>query len=388
MRRQAIGLLKRRRISAHRKSAAWSDAEGFHGFTLVELLVVIAIIGVLVALLLPAIQAAREAARRTQCRNNLKNIGLSLLNYESSFKFFPTGGTTFGDRLECYAQNGRAWQAPKQGLSWAFQILPYLEQNALANIGSTAIVQNSPVPLYNCPSRRGPTQYEDSRWGKAYLMDYASAHPGTTVAANSTVKTDAERDKDVHDRVKAIFWAVQAGGYSGGQPPNNGVYDGVIVRSPWRRTSPNPDNCGPNPAPGEFAVGVPYPTKMGQITDGASNTLVVAEKYINANDQYGYAGGDASDDRGWLDGWDPDTVRTTMATPYPDSALSPIRDGNPPSEDQTYLMGSAHVSGFHGVFADGSVRVISYDVPIYVLNSLGTRAGDAVGETASMEGVN
>ncbi|HYO25446.1 MAG TPA: DUF1559 domain-containing protein [Lacipirellulaceae bacterium] len=357
------------------------------GFTLVELLVVIAIIGVLVALLLPAIQAAREAARRTQCRNNLKNIGLSLLNYESSMKFFPTGGTTFGDRLECYAQGGKPWAAPKQGMSWAFQILPYLEQGALANIGSTAIVQNTPVALYNCPSRRGPTQYT-GHYGTAYLMDYAGVHPGTAVSgAPGAAKADAERDKDIHDRVKAVFWMTNAGGHSGGQPPDNGVYDGVIVRSPWRRMTGSPDGCGPNPAAGVFAANVPDPTKMAQISDGTSNTLVVSEKYINANDTNGYAGGDASDDRGWLDGWDPDTIRTTMATPYPDSSISPIRDGSP-GEDQTYLLGSAHASGFHGTFADGSVRTISYDVGIYILNSLGTRNGEAVGETSELTGVN
>ncbi len=66
---------------------------GKRGFTLVELLVVIAIIGILVALLLPAIQAAHEAARRTQCKNNLKNIGLSIHNIYGAMKYFPTGGT-------------------------------------------------------------------------------------------------------------------------------------------------------------------------------------------------------------------------------------------------------------------------------------------------------
>ena len=70
------------------------------GFTLVELLVVIAIIGILVALLLPAIQAAREAARRTQCKDNLKNIGLAILNHADSKKVFPTGGITWGVLIE------------------------------------------------------------------------------------------------------------------------------------------------------------------------------------------------------------------------------------------------------------------------------------------------
>src|SRR5215207_2173825 len=75
------------------------------GFTLVELLVVIAIIGILVALLLPAIQAAREAARRTQCKNNLKNIGLSIHNLFNSYKYFPTGGTIAGPSIEDYLRD-------------------------------------------------------------------------------------------------------------------------------------------------------------------------------------------------------------------------------------------------------------------------------------------
>ena len=104
------------------------------GFTLVELLVVIAIIGILVALLLPAIQSAREAARRTQCKNNLKNIGLAIQNHVSSYRVFPTGGAGFGDDLEYYVANGKPFGPDKQGMSWAYQILPFMEEEALHNL--------------------------------------------------------------------------------------------------------------------------------------------------------------------------------------------------------------------------------------------------------------
>src|SRR5204862_6784684 len=101
------------------------------GCTLVELLVVIAIIGVLVALLLPAIQAAREAARRTQCKNQLKQIGLAIHNHVSTFRVFPTGGAKIYPSIEDYVVGGTPLGPDKQGLGWAYQILPYLEAAAI-----------------------------------------------------------------------------------------------------------------------------------------------------------------------------------------------------------------------------------------------------------------
>src|SRR5882757_3424016 len=107
-------------------------------FTLVELLVVIAIIGILVALLLPAIQAAREAARRTQCINNVKQIMLAMSNEVASTGVFPSGGSKPWTRIEDYLTPGGTPNGPQtQGLSWAYQILPYMEEGALHGIHTT-----------------------------------------------------------------------------------------------------------------------------------------------------------------------------------------------------------------------------------------------------------
>ncbi len=118
-----------------------------HGFTLVELLVVIAIIGVLVALLLPAIQAARESARRTQCTSQLKQIGLAIQSYHSAKGRFPNGRTS----------------TDEFGVSWAFSILPYLEQQTIFDARDpsepvhsivNAAAMRTPIEVYACPSRR------------------------------------------------------------------------------------------------------------------------------------------------------------------------------------------------------------------------------------------
>ncbi|MEX0818470.1 MAG: DUF1559 domain-containing protein, partial [Pirellulaceae bacterium] len=134
------------------------------GFTLVELLVVIAIIGILVALLLPAVQAAREAARRMQCSNNLKQLGLALHNYHDTLKTFPPGYVSNRPGVE----GSSSWcrSGGVQGAPWTALILPYMEQqnlhdqfnfnvpfqatsNQMAPPNSNVVI---PLDTYSCPS--------------------------------------------------------------------------------------------------------------------------------------------------------------------------------------------------------------------------------------------
>src|SRR4051812_45546410 len=124
-------------------------------FTLVELLVVIAIIGVLVALLLPAIQAARESARRMQCQNNLRPIGLAIHNSADVKGFLPTTGNNGTIRWNNGTPTG-ANRRPFQEAGVFFQILPYIEQQNLYSSGHTPMIQATPAKMYYCPTRRPP----------------------------------------------------------------------------------------------------------------------------------------------------------------------------------------------------------------------------------------
>jgi prepilin-type N-terminal cleavage/methylation domain-containing protein len=167
--------------AAPRQSAHARPSSRRRAFTLVELLVVIAIIGVLVALLLPAVQAAREAARRSQCQNNVKNIALACLNYESARKTLPPGGI-----------NTRVVQG--SGLAWTVLILPYIEQAGVSqdavNKYKTSLDAYSSgmdalnkllLPMYLCPSDQDLTNQREKfgnadRKGMSYAGVSGSYH--------------------------------------------------------------------------------------------------------------------------------------------------------------------------------------------------------------------
>ncbi|HEY2252736.1 MAG TPA: DUF1559 domain-containing protein, partial [Planctomycetaceae bacterium] len=160
------------------------------GFTLIELLVVIAIIAVLVALLLPAVQQAREAARRSQCRNNLKQIGLALHNYHSSYNTFPPGYVA-----------GAIYPATSCGWGWCAQLLPYLDQTPLYNsINFQLPIENSAnVPLLSktlsgmlCPSdQTGAGQFTITDGAGAVLIQAAVASSYAATVGDDSSEADA-----------------------------------------------------------------------------------------------------------------------------------------------------------------------------------------------------
>ena len=248
------------------------------GFTLVELLVVIAIIGVLIALLLPAVQSAREAGRRTQCKNNLKQMALGVQLFHDAHNTLPTGGRRPWSWTPW--DSGQVGAPGNFGPGWPVQILPFIEQRQLFT-QPWNVIEQVPVPIWFCTSRRFPQQC--AAQGNRALMDYASATPG-------------DSPWDPNQYWYGNIWSDN--GAADCSPPN--AYKGIIVR---------------------------YPMSIGfaQVTDGLSQTLMLGEKWLNPRN---YGSGDWHDDRGWTDGWDPDIVRSTAAPPVRDNINGTPHQGN------------------------------------------------------------
>jgi prepilin-type N-terminal cleavage/methylation domain-containing protein len=379
--------MKRRSLRPLRRST---------GFTLVELLVVIAIIGVLVALLLPAVQSAREAARRSQCVNNVKQMMLGMQNHESAKKAFPSGGISPWPKIEDFltGPGGTPLGPDRQGLSWAFQTLPYLEGQGLYNLKTTAAIESASVPMYHCPSRRPPTRFFG--FG-AFLMDYAAAVPFRTAGEMGPAIYAAALQPDNEYGNKACRAAQMWSAANGG--PRFQRDDNPNINSRTNAGSTTAATIGASYAPamgvivrsdfcalcdeGKRNTGFYTRISFNQITDGSSNTMVVSEKRLEPRL---YEIGTWHDDRGWSDGWDPDTVRTTICVPGADQDFPTNSDGSPGplAAAGAYQFGSAHPGGMSSGFADASVRTLSYDIDVEVFNFLAHRSDDQVIDGGSL----
>lgn len=328
-----------------------------HGFTLVELLVVIAIIGILVALLLPAIQAAREAARRTTCVNQVRQMGIAIQNHLDSQKVFPTGGSVPNPSIQNYTSGGTNSPgnpngANRQGLGAFYQMLPYLEQNAVKGIMTQAELQKTRISLYNCPSRRAP----GTGPAGVQLTDYATAQPATQPCGSASYVPLNAWPFAGPSPGFAIrsYWCGDGGSGSWGVagppvPPGASApatatnYGGVIVRTPYRIINVA---TATTPAKGEIIPGFPTAVKAGQVSDGMSNTLVISEKLVRSDLYDGSAppdgGGQVSDDKGWADGWDP--IRSALLEFRPLVTTTKVFAGIP------ILVFGTHASGFKAQF--------------------------------------
>jgi prepilin-type N-terminal cleavage/methylation domain-containing protein/prepilin-type processing-associated H-X9-DG protein len=309
------------------------------GFTLVELLVVMTIIGMLVSLLLPAVQSAREAARRTQCQNNLSQIGLALLNYESAIQCFPPGGLI---------------NASKQyGHSWWVRIMPYVEEDyVVSNFDEKSAIT-------------GWVGVDGNEHNRDILRQQSFGFmrcPSTTL------------DKFVLTTDDQLNASVMSSNYAG--------VSGALDHPTTRDKGPVPGSYGKISFGGVMIVQdhlthQHVTVTIADIRDGTSKTMVVAEqsdwcadangspKDCRSDCQQGFPMGPADDE------WERAFNVTCVIHPIGERAYSAVGVSGNCGPNTPIL--SAHAGGANVVFADRSARYLSSRIDLQLLYNLANR---------------
>lgn len=319
-----------------RRGAQQSDVSTFRqlrsGLTLIELLVVVSIIGLLVALLLPAVQMARESGRRTECANHLKQIGLGFQLHQDSLKAFPTGGIfvagpfswkrTWAPRQQV-SPTGKPESLELQSWCWAYQILPFVEEQLLYDTRDDRSLIQAAISLLLCPTRGVKQIVPTDGAERCGLLPPDLPRGRTDYAANGGVPPEVSDE--------CLGRCGEPGCTCGDtrDSQNGAVTEGTVI--------------GDANYNGR-AIGA------RRFTDGLSKTIAAGEKQL-----VGDIGSCQHDDNeGWITGWDWDSIRWGHVTPAPDKLLS--------SEGGSTRFGSPHSSVFQVVFCDGAVRSLRYEI--------------------------